>query len=131
MYLPDVTIGVMLVEGKFVCFSIELPWRENERNISCIPEGDYFANWEPSKKFQHGVFRLEKVEGRDGILIHVANRTNEIRGCIAPNSYLDGLNGIKGLHSAQAQKTLIQLFGRQGRVKITIQSVSNAAALPF
>ena len=45
------TNGALFVNGRFICFTIELPWRENRRNVSCIPEGRYELQPRISKKF--------------------------------------------------------------------------------
>lgn len=68
----------------------ELPWRDNARNISCIPEGDYLCNPHISPKHGH-CFWLQSVPGRSEILIHAANWVgskcegykSQLEGCIA------------------------------------------------
>lgn len=41
IYNPDYTIGKMfLPDGSFI-YTLELPWRNNQRNISCISHGEY------------------------------------------------------------------------------------------
>ena len=35
----DGTFGVLIKDGVPLCVTLELPWRDNERSISCIPEG--------------------------------------------------------------------------------------------
>ena len=41
-YFPDGTNGKLECEGKLICNTIELPWKNNEKRVSCIPEGKYF-----------------------------------------------------------------------------------------
>ena len=41
-YFPNGTNGKLECKGKSICNTIELPWRENETRVSCIPEGKYF-----------------------------------------------------------------------------------------
>ena len=79
---PDGTLGVMCADG-YAAFSLELPWRDNERNVSCIPYGAYPAQWVYSPTFTRGTYLIEDVPNRDGIRIHPANRISELRGCIA------------------------------------------------
>jgi hypothetical protein len=38
----DCTLGRLRVGG-FQCFTLELPWLENQRSISCVPKGKYKA----------------------------------------------------------------------------------------
>jgi hypothetical protein len=71
-------------------YSLELPWRDNQHSISCIPEGTYSALWQYSPHFQHNVYTLQNVPNRSSIEIHPANWAGDIakgyksdlRGCI-------------------------------------------------
>lgn len=62
--------------------SLELPWKANMRNISCIPQGDYSVSKVNSPKFGPGTFSVNNVKGRSNILIHAGNFTRDIEGCI-------------------------------------------------
>ena len=73
------TRGEYLIEGRFIAHSLELPWRENRRNISCIPAGVYQCEWK--KHSIRPVARIHGVPDRSGILIHVGNTVRDIRGC--------------------------------------------------
>lgn len=64
-------------------YTVELPWRDNQKRISCIPEGTYYCRPRYSDKHENH-FILDDVPGRELILIHVANYTRELLGCIAP-----------------------------------------------
>ncbi len=89
-YFPEGTNGTLKCDGKFICFTIELPWRNNERRISCIPEGKYFIIKRNSQKFKSH-FILLGVPNRSLILIHPANNAmKELNGCIAPVTKLSG-----------------------------------------
>ncbi|HLO56451.1 MAG TPA: DUF5675 family protein [Saprospiraceae bacterium] len=105
-YRDGWTDGKVLINGVYVCQSIELGWANNERNKSCVPEGVY-----PMSIIQHPkhgeCLRVEGVKGRSGILIHVANDAQkELRGCIAPVFSLSG-NG-KGQYSRMALSYIIE-----------------------
>ena len=89
-YFPDGTNGILECDGKFICKTIELPWKNNETKVSCIPEGKYFIKKRYSKKFQ---WHLEVfgVKNRNLILFHPANNAlQELNGCIAPVTKLSG-----------------------------------------
>jgi hypothetical protein len=77
----DCTLG-RLSFGDFKCFTLELPWLDNQQNISCIPAGLYQAEkrWSPGMKAW--VIWLTDVEGRTWIYIHNGNYTRQILGCI-------------------------------------------------
>jgi hypothetical protein len=78
---PDYTAGMLLLEGIPFCSTLELPWRENQRNVSRIPEGDYHVFPRFSQRHGHA-FWLQDVPGRQDILIHSGNTTADTQGCI-------------------------------------------------
>ena len=89
-YFPDGTNGKLEYEGKFICCTIELPWINNEKRVSCIPEGKYLIKKRYSKKFQWHLEVLG-VKNRSLILFHPANNAlQELNGCIAPVTKLSG-----------------------------------------
>ncbi len=89
-YFPDGTNGRLECEGKFVCNTIELPWRNNEKRVSCIPEGKYFISKRYSNKFKWHL-EIVNVQNRSLILFHPANNAQlELSGCIAPVTKLSG-----------------------------------------
>ena len=120
-YDPDGTNGELVLK---VCNTIELPWLQNQRNVSCIPEGRYEVKKRFTKKHQHHLV-IANVEGRSGILIHPANDARkELQGCIAPVTALSGSG--KGTQSRKANEKLKELvesaFNRNEKVFITIKS---------
>ena len=123
-YFPDGTNGKLECEGKFLCNTIELPWKENEKRISCMPEGEYFLRKRYSRKFDWHL-ELVAVENRSLILMHPANNAlRELNGCIAPVTKLSG-PGL-GLQSRKAFTKLKGLvygaLDSAEKVKIIVQS---------
>ena len=89
-YFPDGTNGKLECEGKFICNTIELPWKNNETKVSCIPEGKYFIRKRYSNKFKWHI-EVIGVGNRNVILFHPANNAlQELNGCIAPVTKLSG-----------------------------------------
>ena len=106
LYRETWTDGLIFINGVLLCRSIELRWANNERNISCVPEGVYPVAIIQHPKFGE-CFQINGVKGRSGILVHVANDAQkELRGCIAPVFSLSG-NG-KGQHSRLALNYIIE-----------------------
>jgi hypothetical protein len=99
-YFPNGTNGTIFLNGKILCYSIELPWHNNLSHISCVPEGTYELVKRYSPK--HGWhLKLLHVPRRDLILIHAANNAiKELKGCIAPVSLLTAEG--KGINSRSA-----------------------------
>lgn len=76
--------GVLLMEGTEVCKTIELPWKNNQPRVSCIPEGRYRLRRRHSPRFRDH-FEVMDVKDRKYILFHAGNDAGkELRGCIAP-----------------------------------------------
>lgn len=62
-------------------FTLELPWLENKKAVSCIPVGEYLMVWGWSPRFKKNFWRIG-VPGRTGILIHKGNTLKDTSGCI-------------------------------------------------
>lgn len=78
----DGTWGVLEYNGEPFALTGELPWIENKKNLSCIPDGSYKAKRTYSHKYGY-VYLLQNVPNRGGILIHSGNvPTKDSRGCI-------------------------------------------------
>ena len=123
-YFPDGTNGTLAYEGQFICKTIELPWKLNEKGVSCIPEGEYFIAKRFSTRFQWHLEVLD-VPNRSLILFHPANSAlHELRGCIAPVTQLSG-PGL-GLMSRKAFAKLKDLvyaaLDRKESVRLIVQS---------
>lgn len=89
-YYPTGTNGEFLVNGKLHSKCIELPWKDNQSRISCIPEGKYKVVKRTSDHFGAHML-ITNVPKRDLILIHPANNAlKELKGCIAPVTELSG-----------------------------------------
>lgn len=117
------TNGELFHLGERVCYTIELPWRNNEHGRSCIPEGRYRLRKRRSKKFgQH--LLVTEVPGRSLILVHPANdAARELKGCMAPVSSLAGIG--KGTGSKKALEKLLALVQQAEKgqpIYLTIKS---------
>ena len=75
------TVGVLCHNGIPICFTLELPWKDNHNDQSCIPPGSYPVSRFVSDK--HGVtLCIKDVPGRTGILFHCGNKCTDTLGCI-------------------------------------------------
>ena len=107
-YHPMGTNGIIFNGAQHVCRTIELPWKHNEKQVSCIPEGRYELRDRYSKKYGSHLI-LHGVKGRSYILIHPANSAlQELKGCIAPVTDHSGPG--RGTQSRIAMAKLQQLF---------------------
>lgn len=89
-YLSEGTNGGLFQNDRLICRTIELPWRNNQRQISCIPEGKYRVAKRYSRKFGWHI-EVVGVKDRRLILVHPANNaSSELKGCIAPVTHISG-----------------------------------------
>jgi hypothetical protein len=107
-YFPDGTNGKLMSEGKLLCKTIELPWKNNEKRVSCIPEGRYFIRKRYSQKFKWHL-EVVDVKNRSYILFHPANNAlQELNGCIAPVTKLSGPGlGLMSRKAFEKLKTFV------------------------
>ena len=70
------TEGIFVAQG-FACYTLEPPWRDNQRSVSCIPEGEHDVVVRYSQKYKH-VYWVTEVEDRTYILIHSGNFGGDI-----------------------------------------------------
>jgi len=105
------TRGSMLVNGEYLCRTIELPWKENQKNVSSIPPGTYKGHLRYDKPDQWRIQLDDVPGGRTGVQIHVGNYTSEIQGCILVGTALaaDGCS-IAGGTSKPAYSALRKKF---------------------
>lgn len=92
-YYPNGTNGILYDEqGEVLCYTIELPWKDNKFRESCIPEGIYpLYKRGATAKFKYPHILVGKTEPRTAILFHRANNAlKELQGCIAPVTKLTG-----------------------------------------
>ena len=125
-YSPRGVNGLLQFQGQILCSTIELPWRDNLPQISCIPEGKYRIAKRHSPRFGWH-FEIEAVSGRNSILFHPANDAEkELRGCIAP--VLRHTGEGKGEQSRMAldklKKALYPLLDQGHEIFLTIKNNS-------
>jgi len=79
------TIGKLFINGESFCDTLENPYINNQRNISCIPEGEYkvrlrLARESATRDYLH--LLVQDVPNRDFILVHIGNYPSQTQGCI-------------------------------------------------
>ena len=84
-FTKESTIGKLYINGECFCDTLENPYINNERNISCIPEGQYkvrlrLARESATRDYLH--LLVQDVPNRDCILVHIGNYPSQTQGCI-------------------------------------------------
>ena len=73
--------------------TLELPWRDNHNEISCIPDGVYPYRKAWSKNARREVIWIDDVPGRTNIQMHPGNYTRQILGCVLPGTGIADIDG--------------------------------------
>ena len=84
-FTEESTIGELFLNGERFCDTLELPYRDNQRSISCIPTGEYKVRFRlpresATRYYLH--FLVQDVKDRQFILIHRGNYARDSRGCV-------------------------------------------------
>ena len=79
------TVGELFLYGERMCATLENPYINNDRSISCIPEGEYkvrlrTARESATREYLH--LLVKDVPNRDWILFHRGNSAKDTSGCI-------------------------------------------------
>jgi len=78
-------IGELFLNGERMCDTLENPWINNKKNVSCIPRGEYKVRLRlPRESATRDYIHLlvEDVENRSYILFHRGNTAKDTSGCI-------------------------------------------------
>lgn len=118
------TLGVLLHEGKTLAYTLELPWLDNQKSISCIPEGEYevVSRETPHSRFKYKHYHILDVPNRSYILIHRGNYHRQIEGCVLVGKSwkdIDGDGYRDVVSSKDTLDSLIEYLGESFRLKVT------------
>lgn len=123
----EATYGALLVHNgvqiNFQSVCLELPWRDNQRAMSCVPAGEYDLVLEFSPKFSIDLWELKDVPGRAECKIHTANYVRQLNGCIAPGKsfgHLDADGVFDILNSDLTRKAFHTALTGETKVRIKI-----------
>ena len=99
----------IIYSSNFAFFIIELPWKDNKRDVSCIPDGKYKAVITDSPKYGR-VYKLKSVPDRSDILIHYGNWAGDTtkgfisnsQGCLILGKGIGELSGQRAVLKSKA-----------------------------
>lgn len=123
-FTPISTIGRITLNGKFICYSLEDPYRDlpNEEKVkhnTCIPYGTYNIILAKSPKRGYTVPWIQNVPYFTHIQIHPGNYPSDTSGCILPG-LARGFNAI--YESRKAFDKLMSYMGDDKFMQIAIVS---------
>lgn len=98
---PIGTTGILIFKN-FQCPTLELPWNNNIKSYSCIPDGKYLVRYTYSPRFKRKTFELMNVPNRGSIRIHSGNYAGDhrkgyqthVEGCILLGRKLYANGGV-------------------------------------
>lgn len=116
--------NLIRADGTFwTCKVLELPWLNNQHDVSCIPTGTYLCLLKPF----HNVMRyeLQAVPLRDAIFQHEGNFAAGVKvdtlGCQLFGSSLQDINGDGYLDVVDSVNTMAQFLKETGGQPYTLQ----------
>ena len=106
------TLGTFAIPSvMFSCYSLELPWKYNQTDISCVPDGIYRVVFEYSEHFKGRRYELKDVPERSECKFHKGNFAgsvehgfkSDVKGCTLLGMLPGEIDGqIAVLHSESA-----------------------------
>jgi hypothetical protein len=120
------TLGFLKINKDIICYTLELPWVNNQPNISCIPAGDYVCKRVKSPRFGD-VFEVLNVRNRGNILIHKGNWITDIQGCILvglqQSVFDNGLDRFSVFNSTGAFNKFNLLLAKDNEFNLSINQL--------
>ncbi len=97
--IEDGTFGVM-ADGKIpFCVTVERPWLNNQRSVSCYPDGDFICKRVTSPKFGN-TFEITGIPNRTLCLFHKGNIMDDSHGCTVLGEQYEPVMGKNGVVSS-------------------------------
>ena len=129
------TFSLFVVKG-VAFFTAELPWRNNYKNISCIPSGSYQCEITDSPKFGR-VYKIKDVPDRTDILIHPGNWAGDIRkgyrsdsdGCVLLGKRIVSIYTQKAVASSKAALEEFQALLKNEPFTLVISDLLNVDSI--
>lgn len=115
------SIGVLKIDKRVFCVTLEPRDRLNKRNISCVPAGQYKCVRTISPRFGE-TFMVKDVPDRDNILFHPLNIVEETLGCIGLGEHVGKLRGQRAiLNSGATFKRFMMEMAGEEKFHLTIK----------
>ena len=122
------TFGILKINDLSLV-TMELPWKGNAKEVSCIPTGTYtckrtLASLHITKPYGQ-TFEIENVPNRSDILFHIANFQKDLKGCIGLGTSFGKLSGFDViLRSMTAFDKFMQTLKDVYNFSLTIKNIN-------
>lgn len=95
------TFGVLTLDDGRTYQTLELPWKNDAPNVSCIPAGTYTLKLIYSPHHGLALWEFQAVPNRSFCEIHSANLPSQLLGCVALGQTRGELNGQRAVLQSQ------------------------------
>ena len=120
-------VGYVFINGAKFGRSIELPWKDNTPDMSCIPAGKYSCTWHMSPRFGW-VYKVHDVPGRSDILFHAGNIAGDTdvgfktdsKGCILLGQDVGVVYGQMAVLNSKATTSAFSIALKCSEFNLTI-----------
>ena len=124
--IANSTPGMLINEAGILCWTLEPPWKDNQKNVSCIPEGIFYCKKVKERKTSGGMdvpvtFEVENVDSRSGILFHIGNQLQDTEGCILLGKGINIDRRVTLAYSRVAFTEFIDYFADEEEFKLRIK----------
>jgi len=116
IYSPNMGTFGFLQVGDWRCDSVEEIWKNNQKNISCIPVGTYPLRRAihhistPDPDDDYDCYEIVDVPNRSAIHLHIAQAIRDLLGCVGMGSRHGILRGEWAV--MEARKTFAEYMER-------------------
>jgi len=117
----DGTFGVLKYNESPYCVTLEPPDRDNERNVSCIPEGQYLCHKVTSPKYGN-TWEIRGIHNRSKVLFHAGNVVEHTKGCVLLAEHFGKLYGdLAVLNSGKTFRNFMRISEHVKNLHLTVQ----------
>ena len=121
------TLGVLFHKGTFICWIMELPWRNNDQYISCITPGTYDGFYNNDNE----LYCIRSVPGRFAIQFHGGNWAgdeslgfiSDSAGCLLPGMKPAWIMNQRAVASSKKALNVMDKYINHRDFKLTIVNV--------
>lgn len=99
-----------IISGSLSLYTLELPWHNDESNISDIQKGLYVCRYTLSPRLRKYTYEVFGDNKRSGIRIHSANLASQLLGCIALGQKIGTMDGVKAVFLSRPAVTQFEQF---------------------
>lgn len=117
------TFGVLKINKRVFCVTLEPSDQENLPNRSSIPTQQYRCRLHKSPRFGT-TYRVEGVPGRSQILFHPGNLISDTEGCILLAQHFGKIRGERGvLNSGATFRQFLAAVSGHDELHLTVREV--------